>query len=550
VGWESEAFSEAASIQLKALSTLLAENAGPTAQDLQPLLADDFVCGTLRPRELQQVFRDAAEQIVVSRSERSPSSAQFSGAQGFIAAAGELLQALGNAQRRMELKLVRVSLAMDRVESTVYFHAGSHGTNPRQQNAVWQVTWNWTGGNDPPVIRRIECDPDSYEEIVTSGRSGQLFSDCTNDVLNRNGSFPQELLHSQAYWTARLEADYGVEIGAFHGLALGDVNGDGLEDLYLCLPGGLPNRLFVQNADGTATERAREAGLDFCDFTRHALFVDLDNDGDQDLALLINASLMFLENDGTPRFAVRGSQPLPSAAYSISAVDFDLDRLLDLHVTGRDALSGENRPKSILGNPVPYHDATNGGTDFLWRNLGNFQFEDVADQVGLSDFRFSQAASWEDYDNDGDLDLCVANDFGRKSLYRHDGGKFTEVAEQAGVLDIGAGMSVSWGDANNDGLMDLYLGNMFSSAGNRVAHQARFHADADEITKAMFQRHARGNSLFLNRGDGTFRDASLEAGVTMGRWAWSSNFFDLNNDGWLDIVVANGFVTNEQPDDL
>lgn len=154
--------------------------------------------------------------------------------------------------------------------------------------------------------------------------------------------------------------------------------------------------------------------------------------------------------------------------------------------------------------------------------------------------RFSYAASWEDFDNDGDPDLYVANDFGRNNLYRNDGGHFTDIAAQAGVEDLSAGMSVSWGDFNRDGWMDLYVGNMFSSAGNRIAFQRRYRDGQDA---SGFQRHARGNSLFSNQGDGTFLDVSEEAGVTLGRWAWSSNFVDFNNDGWEDLLVANGMVT-------
>jgi hypothetical protein len=124
------------------------------------------------------------------------------------------------------------------------------------------------------------------------------------------------------------------------------------------------------------------------------------------------------------------------------------------------------------------------------------------------------------------------------------------VAAKAGVEDISAGMSASWGDVNNDGRMDLYVSNMFSSAGNRVSYQRKFLSTLDAAVKAEFQRHARGNSLFENLGDGTFADVSVPLGVTLGRWAWSSKIVDINNDGWDDILVTNGFITQDNPDDL
>ncbi len=111
-------------------------------------------------------------------------------------------------------------------------------------------------------------------------------------------------------------------------------------------------------------------------------------------------------------------------------------------------------------------------------------------------------------------------------------------------------MSASWGDFNNDGNPDLYVSNMFSSAGNRITHQQQFKTSLDEDEKQLFRRHARGNSLFENIGDGLFIDRSVELGVTLGRWAWGSLFVDLNNDGWEDLYVTNGFITAGGGNDL
>ena len=111
-------------------------------------------------------------------------------------------------------------------------------------------------------------------------------------------------------------------------------------------------------------------------------------------------------------------------------------------------------------------------------------------------------------------------------------------------------MGVAWADFDHDGWMDVYVSNMYSAAGNRIATQSAFKPNSDEQVRTRLLRFARGNSLFKNQGDGTFADVSEAAGVTMGRWAWSSNFVDLNNDGWDDLVVANGYVTTEDSGDL
>jgi hypothetical protein len=124
------------------------------------------------------------------------------------------------------------------------------------------------------------------------------------------------------------------------------------------------------------------------------------------------------------------------------------------------------------------------------------------------------------------------------------------VAGQAGLLDSAFGMSATFADFDHNGWMDLYVSNMFSAAGNRVTFQPEFKAQLSEAQKARFQYLARGNSLFQNRGDGQFEDASVSHGVTLGRWSWGSLFADVNNDSWDDLLVANGYLTGESVDDL
>jgi hypothetical protein len=340
----------------------------------------------------------------------------------------------------------------------------------------------------------------------------------------------------------------GLDIVGIHGLALGDVDGDELDDLFLCEPGGLPNRLLLHKADGTVRDVSAVSGVDYLEATRAALLVDLDNDGDQDLVIASDRFVIFLANDGYGRFHQRMAFRTTSSATCLAAADYDLDGDLDIYVCGYFTMEDAADGTLGLGNPIPFHDANNGGRNSLFRNEGNWRFADVTEEVGLDrdNRRFSFAATWEDYDNDGDADLYVANDYGRNCLYRNDLGTFVNVAAQLGVEDMSSGMSASWGDYNRDGRWDLYVSNMFSSAGNRISYQRQFKRQDDAATRAQFQRFARGNSLFEQQPDTTFRDVSLPAGVNLGRWAWCSNFVDVNNDGWEDLLVANGMLTRDQ----
>jgi hypothetical protein len=111
-------------------------------------------------------------------------------------------------------------------------------------------------------------------------------------------------------------------------------------------------------------------------------------------------------------------------------------------------------------------------------------------------------------------------------------------------------MGLAIEDFDKDGWMDIYVSNMFSAAGNRTTNHASFKVKSSDQVKDAFKRHARGNTLLKNSGDGTFQDVSEAAGVTLGRWAWSTNFIDMNNDGWHDLLVCNGYITNEDTRDL
>ena len=123
------------------------------------------------------------------------------------------------------------------------------------------------------------------------------------------------------------------------------------------------------------------------------------------------------------------------------------------------------------------------------------------------------------------------------------------MAREAGVEDVGAGMSVCWLDYNNDGLEDLYVGNMWTAAGERITADSGFQKDAPAQIKALYRKHAMGNSLFRNN-DPTFHDATEESHVGMGRWSWSGDSLDFDHDGLADLYIATGMISGADRKDL
>jgi len=551
-GWDTEALSEQAETQLKSVAAWLAEVAAGGADALpsgdvasvvdQAFESPGFVPGDLTARYEGTTF-------AVESGRVSGADAAYRGAEGFRRALGALAGRLaGDRPPRVDFKVYSVDAGSAGFTTLAYFEASVAGAaGSRQLNAVWSTIWSLPAdASGAPLLRRVEVT--DYEETSTS--RGPLFVDVTEAAVGHNPSYPDQLLQSPDAWLNRIPKAAGYNKTGWQGVSVADVNGDGLDDIFLPEQGGLPNRLYVQNRQGTFDDRSAEAAVDYLERALAGLFVDLDNDGDQDLVLSSRPAVLVLENDGSGRFVrvrhIAGNIP---DSNSLSAADYDNDGDLDLYVCAYRRAYDERG----VASPVPYHDANNGGRNALLRNDGGFRFVDATVEAGLdaNNRRFSLAASWEDVDGDGDPDLYVANDYGRNNLYRNDDGRFVDVAGEAGVEDISSGMSVSWADYNRDGRMDVYVGNMFSAAGNRITYQRKFERDRQRAGPlAEVQRMARGNSLFAGAEGGGFHDRSVDANVTMGRWSWSSVFADINNDGWEDLVVANGNLTQTLPDDL
>jgi tetratricopeptide (TPR) repeat protein len=355
------------------------------------------------------------------------------------------------------------------------------------------------------------------------------------------------LLRGADYWRTVLDGACGIDIYGHNGISVGDIDGDGFDDLYVCQPAGLPNRLYRNRGDGTFEDITEASGLGILENTACALFADFDNDGRQDLIVVrTDGPLLFL-NEGGGKFrqrlnAFQFATP-PQGTFTGAAVaDYDRDGWLDIYFCLYLYYQGTDQYKY----PSPYYDAENGPPNFMMRNNRDGTFRDVTVESGLNhnNTRYSFCCGWNDYNRDGWPDLYVVNDFGRKNLYRNNGdGRFIDIVRPAGVEDVGAGMSVCWFDYDNDGAEDLYVADMWSAAGNRISTQDVFQKDAPEEVRALYRKHARGNSLLHNKGDGSFQDASASAGVEMGRWSWSSDAWDFDHDGFPDLYIANGMVS-------
>jgi tetratricopeptide (TPR) repeat protein len=361
-------------------------------------------------------------------------------------------------------------------------------------------------------------------------------------------------MHGADYWRTILDGAVGVDVYGNNGVAAGDYDNDGFDDLYVCQPAGLPNRLYRNRGDGTFEDVTEKAGVGVLDSTACALFADFQNRGRQDLLVVCGTGPLLFVNQGDGTFSLKRdafkfARPAQGTFTHAAIADYDRDGHLDIYFCTYMYYLGLDQ----YHYPIPYYDARNGPPNCLLHNQGDGTFIETTERAGLDvdNDRYSFACAWGDSNDNGLPDLFVANDFGSSQLYRNNGnGTFTVASKQAHVESVGAGMSCCWADYDNDGRQDIYVPSMWEAAGQRVSEQAQFHEKAQENIRGLYQRHARGNALYRNAGDGTFQNVGREAAVEMGRWSWCSDFWDFDHDGYPDLYVANGYLSGPEKSDL
>ncbi|RXK53899.1 RNA-binding protein [Oleiharenicola lentus] len=354
-------------------------------------------------------------------------------------------------------------------------------------------------GDTGIVAENRYADPrmwtDRYSEIIygpmgTGVAIGDYDGDGRPDVFIVSKTEQSRLFRNHGNWkfedvTAKSGiVEPGKPAGWTQGAAFADVDNDGRLDLYLCRF-GVPNQLFMNRGDGTFREEAAARGLAVTDASGMGAFCDYDRDGDLDVYLQTNL--------------------------------FDTVK------------------------------APQGQKDYLFRNRGDGTYEEVTTAAGIAPIETAgHSATWWDYDGDGWPDLYVANDYAVPDfLYRNNrDGTFTNVINEAIAQTPHSSMGSDLGDADNDGRVDLFVADMAATTREKDQRgMAKIRAMLDSAvhpTGEAFQ--FMRNALHLGTGTARLREGAQLAGIAATDWTWSVRFDDFDNDGRIDLHVTNGMI--------
>ncbi|MDQ3534099.1 MAG: VCBS repeat-containing protein, partial [Bacteroidota bacterium] len=348
-------------------------------------------------------------------------------------------------------------------------------------------------------------NPYTYRNFYNGGgvALGDINNDGLLDIYFTGNIVPNKLfLNKGNFKFEDITAKAGVACeGVWStGVTFVDINGDGLLDIYVCKSGSPEgerrhNELFINNGDLTFTEKAKEYGLDNVGLSTHAAFFDFDNDGDLDCYLLTN---------------------------SIKSVgNYDL-----------------------VKNQREIPDAFGGGNKFFKNDNG--KFIDYTAEAGIyhSDIGFGLGITLGDFNDDGWTDIFVSNDFFEKDyLYiNNKNGGFDELLEQYFQSISMGSMGADLADLDNNGKPDLMVTEMLPDSLNRKKTKAAYESwDKYQASlKSGYYHQFPRNVLQKNLGNQSFVELGRMAGVSATEWSWSALLFDMDNDGLRDIFISNG----------
>ena len=346
-----------------------------------------------------------------------------------------------------------------------------------------------------------------------------------------------DFVHQAPTFDTRLDHIMPMVAAMGAAISVADFDRDGWQDLYVTNSAeGSANRLYHNLGDGSFADVATAMGVADVNqagsgTSMGAVWGDYDNDGYEDLFVYKYGRPELFHNDEGQGFTRATEQAgLPSWVNANNAIWFDYDRdgNLDLFLAGYWTEDVDLwRLNTTRMMPESFEYAENGGRKYLLRNNGNGTFEDRTLDAGLTSRRWTLASVASDFSGNGYPDLFLANDYGISQLYENqDGRRFVEVGRDSGVGRAPkSGMSASVGDVFNDGRLSIYSTNI-SEPGVLI----------------------QGNNLWVPADRETrmqFENLATSMGVDLGGWSWGAQFADLNNDGYTDIYLVNGYVSGE-----
>ena len=354
-----------------------------------------------------------------------------------------------------------------------------------------------------------DYDNDGLVDIYFTG------SDVANRLYKNLGNFQFEDVTE----TAGVDGRINGHLIRCSSASFADIDNDGDLDLYLCNMTA-PNVLFINQNDGTFDEQTKLRGAGYSGASKQASFCDYDRDGDLDFYLLtyqdddlVKGKSYFQTIDGQDR-VVPGSED-----------DVEVLR-------GHRILAGES--------------------DFIFQNQGDGTFVKLKEEVGIKGHDFGLGCIWFDYNNDGWQDIYVGSDFKQPDrLYKNNqDGTFTDVLPQVASRTTWFSMGMDSGDLNNDGLLDLFVADMASQNHYDQKVNMGSMGDAAWFLKSGEPRQFMKNCVFINAGTNRFLETATMTGMAKSSWTWSVRLVDMNNDGRQDVFITNGHARDSMNSDI
>ncbi len=341
------------------------------------------------------------------------------------------------------------------------------------------------------------------------------------------------------------------------GVAVGDINNDGLQDIYFT--GNMTSsKLYINKGNWQFEDITDKANVSTSVWANGAVMVDINQDGFKDIYVCVGgnrntpdsekSNLLFI-NKGDATFIESAAQyGLADTGYGIQSAffDYDGDNDLDMYLL-RNAFVDYNRNTAKRKQL----DGTAASTDKLFRNNGDLTFTDVSKQAGITIEGFGLGVQICDINNDNWPDIYVSNDFITNDLLwiNNQNGTFSNQAGKYLKHQTYNGMGNDLADFNNDGLVDIVVLDMLPEDNKRwklTSMGNNYDEFNNSLARGYEPQYVR-NTLQLNNGNGTFSEIGQLAGIEATEWSWASLFADYDNDGLKDLFITNGYrqdITN------